>query len=159
MGDSSHFISRQGANPEEPGLKAVGVAAPGQAAPKVDAKLSALIPVVQDARLRKMLRMIEAHPFRKIHDLALECNLSESRLQHLFKQRTGLGLGQLLAEQRMQQATDFLTQTNMSIKEIASVLGYEHASSFTRAFERSFRQAPSFYREAQGSRISATKSP
>jgi transcriptional regulator GlxA family with amidase domain len=159
MGDSSQSTGGQGANPEEPSLKAAGVAARDQTAKNVDVKLSALIPVVQDVRLRKMLRMIEAHPSRKIHDLALECNLSESRLQHLFKQRTGLGLGQLLTEQRMQQATDFLTQTNMSIKEIASTLGYEHASSFTRAFERSFQQAPSFYREGQGPRTSATKTP
>jgi transcriptional regulator GlxA family with amidase domain len=159
MGDSSYSMSRQDANPEEPSLKTAGVAARDQTAKSIDAKLNALIPVVQDVRLRKMLHMIEAFPSRRIHDLALECNLSESRLQHLFKQRTGLGLGQLLAEQRMQQATDFLTQTNMSIKEIASTLGYEHASSFTRAFERCFRQAPSFYREAQGSRTSATKNP
>lgn len=114
---------------------------------KDHAKLSALILAVRDNRLRRVLEMIESQPSCKIQYLALECNLSESRLQHLFKQRTGLGLGQLLTEERLRQASDFLAHTNMSIKEIASVIGYEHASSFTRAFERQFQQAPSCYRE------------
>lgn len=114
-----------------------------------DNNVSPLVPLVQDGRLRKMLHMIESQPARTIRDLAVECNLSGSRLQHLFKQHTGLGLGKLRTEQRMQQATDFLVYTNMSIKEIASTIGYEHTSSFTRAFERRFRQAPSCYRRAR----------
>ena len=130
-------------------IEAANLATAHGAAKNNDTKLGALIPVVQDRRLGKLLHTIESHPSRKIHDLALECNLSESRLQHLFKQHTGLGLGQLLTEQRMQQATDLLVHTNMSIKEIASAIGYEHTSSFTRAFERRFRQAPSCYRQAQ----------
>ena len=149
MGAFRRTIRKEDPNLTSPNSDAAGVAVGTGTAKNNDAKLSALIPVVQDGRLRKMLHMIEYYPSRKIHDLAQECNLSESRLQHLFKQRTGLGLGQLLTEQRMQHATDFLVHTNMSIKEIASTIGYEHASSFTRAFERRFSQAPSCYRQAQ----------
>lgn len=109
-----------------------------------------LIPVVQDGRLRKVLQMIASDSPRKIHDLALECNLSESHLQHLFKQGTGVGLGRLLSEQRMQRAADLLGQTNLSIKEIAWIAGYEHTSSFTRAFERRYREGPRSYRQKQG---------
>jgi transcriptional regulator GlxA family with amidase domain len=109
-----------------------------------------LIPIVQDGRLRKVLQMIASNSPHNIHELALECNLSESHLQHLFKQSTGLGLGQLLVDQRMQHAADLLGQTNMSIKEIAWTVGYEHTSSFTRAFERHFCEAPRAYRQRQG---------
>jgi transcriptional regulator GlxA family with amidase domain len=109
----------------------------------------ALIPMVQDCRLRKVLQMIASDSPQKIQDLALECNLSESHLQHLFKECTGLGLGRLLAEQRMQHAAKLLEQTNLSIKEIAWTVGYEHTSSFTRAFERHFRQAPRCFRQRQ----------
>jgi AraC-like DNA-binding protein len=129
-------------------LEAAQVAEGNETARKIDT-LSDLIPMVQDVRLRKTLQMIESYPPRTIHDLALECNLSYSRLQHLFKQHTGFGLGQILTEQRMQQAIGLLIQTNRSIKEIASTLGYEHASSFTRAFERRFQQTPSCYRQEQ----------
>jgi len=158
MGMFRHAIRKDSPNPTSSDVEAASVAASNGTAENNNAWLGALIPAVQDSRLRKILHVIESHPSRKIHDLALECNLSASRLQHLFKQRTGLGLGQLLTEQRMQQATDFLVHTNMSIKEIASSIGYEHTSSFTRAFARRFRQAPSCYREAQSPHQTPTKS-
>jgi transcriptional regulator GlxA family with amidase domain len=148
MGMFRHAVRKHSPNPSS-NLEAASVTGAHGTANNNDTKVGALIPVVQDRRLGKLLHTIKSHPSRKIHDLALECNLSGSRLQHLFKQHTGLRLGQLLTEQRMQQATDFLVHTNMSIKEIASTIGYEHTSSFTRAFERRFRQAPSCYRQAQ----------
>jgi two-component system response regulator YesN len=64
----------------------------------------------------------------------------------LFKQQTGLRLGHLLAEQRLRNAAHLLKSTNMRIKEIACAVGYEHASSFIRAFERYFNEAPQAYR-------------
>ena len=109
----------------------------------------ALIPMVQDCRLRKVLQKIASASPQTIQDLALECNLSESHLQHLFKECTGLGLGRLLIEQRMQRAVELLEQTNLSIKEIAWTVGYEHTSSFTRAFERHFRESPRCFRQRQ----------
>ena len=109
----------------------------------------ALIPIVQDCRLRKVLQKIASDSPQTIQDLALECNLSESHLQHLFKESTGLGLGRLLIDQRMQRAAELLAQTNLSIKEIAWTVGYEHTSSFTRAFERHFREAPRCFRQRQ----------
>jgi AraC-like DNA-binding protein len=49
----------------------------------------------------------------------------------------------------MRCASEFLAHTDLSIKEIAGNVGYEHTSSFTRAFERRFQQAPSCYRQAK----------
>jgi len=133
------------------------VAVNSSLAEKKAARLSDLILTVRDKRVRTILEMIESQPSTKIQYLAVRCNLSESRLQHLFKQWTGMGLGQLLTEQRLQQASDSLTHTSMSIKEIASAAGYEHASSFTRAFERRFRQPPSCYRETQRGEFPSTR--
>ena len=145
-----HAIKQDIPSPVSSSRKAAAVASSTGTAKDNDTKLDTLLSVVQDARLRKVLQMIESHPSRRIHDLALECHLSGSRLQHLFKQRTGLVLWQLLTERRMQQAADLLVNTEMSIKEIAITTGYGHASSFTRAFERRFRQAPSCYRQMPG---------
>jgi AraC-like DNA-binding protein len=149
MGAFRYAIRKHGTGPAQPALDARGAVASNGVSTRNEAKLTQLIPVVQDVRLRNILHRIGSYPPRKMQDLALECNLSVSRLQHLFKQRTGFGLGQLLAEQRMLQATDFLVNSTMSIKEIAGTLGYEHASSFTRAFERRYRQSPSCYRQSQ----------
>ena len=72
--------------------------------------------------------------------------LSRSRLQQLFKQQMGVLLGDYLVEQRLLKAADLLTTSNMSIKEIAFAVGYEHPSSFTRAFENRFARSPKRYR-------------
>jgi len=101
---------------------------------------------IQDVRLRKLLQLIESDPLGNTQDWALAFNLSHSHLQYLFKQATGLALGQVLTERRLQRAAELLAKTNMSIKEIACAVGYEHSSSFTRAFEKRFEQAPRRYR-------------
>jgi AraC-like DNA-binding protein len=103
-----------------------------------------------ESRIRRMLEMVESASLCKISDLALELNLSESRLQHLFKQTTGVGLGRVLTERRLQKAALLLRGTRLRIKEIAAAVGYEHTSSFTRAFEQRFAQPPQVYRKAGG---------
>jgi two-component system response regulator YesN len=72
--------------------------------------------------------------------------LSKSHLQHVFKRQTGLRLGQLIVEQKLRRAAHLLKSSNLRIKEIASSVGYEHTSSFIRAFERRFAEAPQAYR-------------
>jgi AraC-like DNA-binding protein len=104
-------------------------------------------PMVQEHRVLKILQMIQSQPLHRIEDLAREFNLSHSRLEHLFKEETGVSLGQLLTEQRLERAAHLLLHTNMRVKEIAHTVGYEHTSSFIRAFERHFTQAPRLYRQ------------
>jgi transcriptional regulator GlxA family with amidase domain len=101
---------------------------------------------IQDSRLRKLLELMEADPRGRIQAWALTVNLSHSHLQHLFKQATGKALGRALTEKRLQRAAQLLASTNLSIKEIAYAVGYEHTSSFTRAFERRYQHAPRHYR-------------
>jgi transcriptional regulator GlxA family with amidase domain len=101
---------------------------------------------IQDLRLRKLLELMEVDPRGNIRTWALTLNLSHSHLQHLFKQATGKALGRALTEKRLQKAAQLLANTNLSVKEIASAVGYEHTSSFTRAFEKRFEHAPRRYR-------------
>lgn len=101
---------------------------------------------VLDARLRKLLALIADDPLGNSQEWALRLNLSNSHLQHLFKEATGVALGRVLTEKRLQKAAQLLATTNLSIKEVACAAGYEHASSFTRAFERRFAQTPRHFR-------------
>jgi len=91
--------------------------------------------------------MVESGASFRIVDLALELRLSPSYLQRLFKHQTGLCMGEWLNERRLQKAAQLLTSSYMSVKEIAHTVGYEHSSSFIRAFERRFLQPPSRYRQ------------
>lgn len=101
---------------------------------------------LEDARLRELVHLIEADPLGNRGDWALALNLSNAHLQRLFKKATGVTLGQALAEKRLQKAAQLLATTNLRIKEIAGAVGYEHTSSFTRAFERRFDQGPRSFR-------------
>lgn len=103
-------------------------------------------PPVRERRLRQVVEMIESEPSCSIRDLALKVSLSPAHLQRLFKQQTGTQLGSLVAERRLQKAAELLTISNLSIKEIAHTVGYRHHSSFVRAFQRRFSQAPKHYR-------------
>jgi len=96
----------------------------------------------QDIRLRKLLQLMESDPRGKTQNWAIAFNLSNSHLRHLFKRATGMALGQALTEKRLQKAAQLLASTTMSIKQIAYASGYEHTSSFTRAFQKRFEKAP-----------------
>jgi AraC-like DNA-binding protein len=103
--------------------------------------------VVHERRLRKVLELIESQPARSVSQLALEVHLSPAHLQRLFKQETGANVGDVLVEHRLQSAALLLSSSYLTIKEIGRRVGYEHHSSFVRAFHRRFAQAPRDYRE------------
>jgi AraC-like DNA-binding protein len=112
-----------------------------------------------ELRVLKILDMVEKGNTFAIRDLAAEFRLSPAYLQRLFKNETGICMGEWLSEQRLQRAAYLLSNSYLSIKEITHAIGYEHTSSFIRAFERRFQQAPARYRkqnkrkyEAQGAK-------
>lgn len=102
---------------------------------------------VLEWRVQEILRRAESGTPLNVRDLAVEFHLSPSYLQRLFKYETGLCMGEWLTEQRLQRAAHLLACSYMSVKEIAYSIGYEHASSFIRAFERRFTEAPARYRK------------
>jgi transcriptional regulator GlxA family with amidase domain len=114
--------------------------------PAAPSSLQAALASTQEDRIRRIIQLIEAEPACTIHDLAEKFKLSHSHLQHFFKQHTGIRLGHLLTEQRLLKAAQLLEHSSMCVKEIAYLVGYEHTSSFIRAFERRFAQPPRRYR-------------
>jgi AraC-like DNA-binding protein len=136
---------REALNCAPSGLSREGAAKPDSTVQEISSGPST-IARIQDLRLRKLLELMEVDPRGNIRTWALTLNLSHSHLQHLFKQATGTALGRALTEKRLQKAAQLLANTNLRVKEIASCVGYEHTSSFTRAFERRFEHAPRRYR-------------
>lgn len=100
-----------------------------------------------ERRVLRVLEMVEAGATFAVRDLAAEFRLSPAYLQRLFKHETGVCMGEWLSEQRLQRAAYLLSNGYLSIKEITHAVGYEHTSSFIRAFERRFAQAPARYRK------------
>jgi len=100
----------------------------------------------------RVLRTIESGTAYKITDLAAQLRMSTSHLQRLFKRETGVRIGEWLITLRLQKAAYLLANSYLSVKEIARAAGYEHMSSFIRAFERVYVDTPTRYREVADER-------
>ncbi len=74
-------------------------------------------------------------------------NLSESYFSTLFKELTGEAFSQRLESVRLQRATEMLTDTDLSVEEIARRVGYSSDSSFRRAYKRVLGVTPAQARE------------
>jgi AraC-like DNA-binding protein len=77
--------------------------------------------------------------------IARELGLSQTALQLRLSDR-GTSFHELLDETRSELALGYLQQNELSITEIAFLLGFTDASNFTRAFKRWKGKAPSAYR-------------
>jgi len=106
-----------------------------------------IVPLVKERRLQRVLKRIEAGGCCSVSNLAREVRLSPAHLQRLFKQETGVHIRDLLSESRLVNAARLLTTTDMEIKEVAYLAGYQHHSSFVRAFQRRFGRSPKEYRQ------------
>ena len=104
----------------------------------------------------RVLRTIESGTAYKITDLAAQLRMSTSHLQRLFKRETGVRIGEWLITKRLQKAAYLLANSYLSVKEIARAAGYEHMSSFIRAFERVYVVTPTRYREIADERREKT---
>ncbi len=99
-----------------------------------------------DYRIRKVLEALEHNPAKSVPELASLVNLSRSRLGHLFKLQMGVDLSHFLANQRLEKGAELLQRTELSIKQIAVLVGYHHASSFGRGFQNKFGMTPAEFR-------------
>ncbi len=95
-----------------------------------------------DIRLRRALEEAERNPECSAKELAVLVCLSYARLERLAKAQTGCSLGQHLGQLRMRRALELLRESDKSVKEIASLLGYAQPPNFVRAFKRTFGESP-----------------
>lgn len=92
---------------------------------------------------------IYTHPYSKwsIEGLAHEITLSPSYFQRLYKKRFGISCLNDIINARIEYAKFSLTQTNLSIKNIAHICGYENDVHFMRQFKTFTTLTPSEYRK------------
>lgn len=70
-------------------------------------------------------------------------NISESKLKSDFKASNGMTLFQFFQQEQMKHAEKILLESNLSIKEISYILGYENTSKFSAAFKKRIGVCPS----------------
>jgi transcriptional regulator GlxA family with amidase domain len=103
----------------------------------------------EDPRIQKVLALIANAPVHNCAELAGQVHLSTNRLVHLFRRETGVGLGSVLRHARLRFSAHLLSSGTEQEKEIAFLAGYQHLSSFVRAFTLRYLESPRSYRRNQ----------
>ncbi|MBU1174635.1 MAG: arabinose operon transcriptional regulator AraC [Alphaproteobacteria bacterium] len=81
-----------------------------------------------------------------VSDIAQSVCLSPSRLSHLFRTHLGMGVIQWRECQRLQYAKQLLRVTNVPIKSLSQMVGYDDPLYFSRVFRRQVGMSPNSFR-------------
>ena len=80
-------------------------------------------------------------------ELARHFGISYSYLRRLFREQTGVSIKQFQLNIRLQRGCDFLINTDKSIKEIASLLGFANTFHFSKFFSKEKGMSPTEWRK------------
>lgn len=83
-----------------------------------------------------------------VAQLARIASLSPRHLSTLFRQSLGMTPQQYLLEKRMQRAWQLLSQSGLSIQQVAEQVGYQNLSAFSDRFRKHFNHPPSYFRRS-----------
>jgi len=86
----------------------------------------------------------------RLEDLATLASLSASHFSALFKTRTGYSPIEYFNHLKIQKACQYLSFTEMSVKNIALCLGIEDPYYFSRMFTKLMGVSPNTYRKKTG---------
>lgn len=106
---------------------------------------------LEDAVIRDALRAIHADPAHTwtLEELARHVGVSRSSLASRFTRELGESAMSYVRRWRMSLAARQLLGGEATIEEISSMVGYESAHAFSRAFKSVFGQPPAHFRNAQ----------
>ena len=89
----------------------------------------------------------------KINDIADAFGYSPKYLSHLFSVVRGTSLKQFIMSQKIEVASFYLTDTDRTITEIASAVGFSDMHNFSRTFKRITGLTPTAYRNTYSKRL------
>jgi AraC-like DNA-binding protein len=106
---------------------------------------------LRDKQISSALNLMHQRPDDQwtISKLAAAVGMSRSPFAMKFTSLVGEAPLAYLTKWRMNLAASYLTNEQVSIREVAERVGYESQASFTNAFKRSFTVSPREYKEKQ----------
>ncbi|WP_171652745.1 AraC family transcriptional regulator [Paenibacillus foliorum] len=106
----------------------------------------------QDAYMEQALEYMYTHYTRniKIQDMAQHLNIDRRYLTSIFKQHLGHSPHRMLVQYRLRKACELMTDTSLSISDIARSVGYEDPLQFSKIFSKHLLVSPMKYRSRLG---------
>jgi len=98
--------------------------------------------------IRKSIQYMRSHLQEKltVKELAEAANLSVSRFSHLFSEETGMSPMAYFRMEKIESAREMLKDSEYTVYEIATILGFSSESHFIRAFREQLNVTPGEYR-------------
>ena len=98
--------------------------------------------------IRKSIQYMRSHLQEKltVKELAGAANLSTSRFSHLFSEETGMSPMAYFRMEKIESAKEMLKDSDYTVYEIATILGFSSESHFIRTFREQMRVTPGEYR-------------
>lgn len=84
-----------------------------------------------------------------LQSLADHFNYSTSHLSRLIKKHTGTTFAKILQDIKLKKGCSLLENSNLPIKDISEIIGYESVEYFTRIFKQVYKITPSEYRQSK----------
>lgn len=109
----------------------------------------------KEASMTDILDSIEQQigsPSLSLQVIADEAGISAPAFSRMFKEKTGRNFKEYVDGLRIARAKRLLTETSLSVDQIALEVGYETTTSFYRLFKKYIGIAPGEYRQAQSKR-------
>ncbi|WP_218917318.1 helix-turn-helix domain-containing protein [Luteipulveratus mongoliensis] len=97
-----------------------------------------------DTALADVVRDIRGDPGRRwtVPELATRTGLSRSQLTRRFTTYTGLPPARFVAQARVARARELIVETDLTVSQVATVLGYSDLGHFSRQYQRHTGRAP-----------------
>lgn len=81
-----------------------------------------------------------------VSELAKYCGINRTYATQLFKKEFGVTIHDFIIQYKMQRALEYL-QSNHSVEDISTLLGYSDYTSFSHAFKKFYGYTPSKYKQ------------
>jgi signal transduction histidine kinase/AraC-like DNA-binding protein/ABC-type sugar transport system substrate-binding protein/ActR/RegA family two-component response regulator len=101
--------------------------------------------------IKQVLAFLHQNYARAINrkDIAEEVGVSENYLSQIFRQEMSISPWDYLNRLRVQKSKELLKQTQWSVTQIATMVGYNDSAYFSRVFHKITGQSPVDFRQGQ----------
>ncbi len=102
---------------------------------------------IRHAMVQRAEAVIRSNLGWGIEQIAEHLYISASYMSKLFKEETGITIGEFMVKEKMESAKRLLVETNTSVQDIAERVGYSTSRGFYKQFKESTGLTPSEYRK------------
>jgi len=104
----------------------------------------------KDIRIMEILNYaVNRYNTVTVHEIAQHFHYNDSYFSDLFHRLTGVTFIQALRKFRLTKAAELLQETNLSVTDICSTVGYKDATQFIRYFKMQYGCSPASYRNSK----------